>query len=1079
MQLDGDRPSTQGTVPRPRLQAMLDQADDRRLLAVVADAGFGKSTLLTSWAADRPCAWYTVRSADRSLAAMISGLADALRPRAPDLSAVLAAEVHGLRGPDAESELDSRALAYASWLAALLEQHLTDDVTLVLDDLHELTVDAPATRLIEGLVRIASPSLQIVVSSRTPLPFEIDRLRGRGQVLEIGAPALAFTATETLAVLRAVLGEGADELAGPLHTAVQGWPAAARLAVEALRTVPPAERSSRLQRALQADGPLYDRLAEQVLAAEPAAVRRLVAAVAGLPRFGRELCEAIGLADSEDQVQQLHRRGLLIPVGDADGYQLNPLVRDFAKARLPVDQTEMAELTRRAGKWFESVGEDRDALACYLAADEVEAARMLAERGHAMVSGGLAEPVVAAVTALPPALRTAATDQLEGEARQVLGDWQGAERCFDRIADAEGDLPVATAWRLGLIHQLRGRTDAAIATYRRGRIDGVNPTDEALLRAWWASAHWSRGELEESRGLAAAAHTVALTSGDDRALAVAHTVLAMLAAVDGEARGHATHHLRALHHAERAGDLLQAIRVRVNRGSHHIAEGDYALGLAELDVALDLADRAGFAVFRAQAHHSRGEALRRLGRLDEARCELEASRALYQRLEAKAVAQPLTVLGEVHRERGDRATARSCFAEAVAAAADDPDLLVPSLAGLARILAPEEPERATELAAVARRAIADRPEPSLPMALVALGWVTLETGDKAGAAGSAQEAVVSCRRRRDRAGLADALELVAAASGGDVLHEVLKLRIELGDPLGQARARLILAQRAAGRKGRDLALRAYEQFRVAGATRSAATALAVSKRASPPAVQIECLGGFRVLRAGRPVPLREWPAKGARELLKLLVTRHGRPVAQPRLLDDLWPGVEESVAVPRLWEALAAVRSVLDPHGEFAVDRFVGADRTTIWLDGHTAVDVENFLRDARAGLAGPDLSLLRTAEAAYSGDFLAEDVDADWAGGLREEVRAVYVRVARVLADRASAEPEPDLGAAAGYLLRILQRDQYDEQAYLGLISVFLASGAPGEARRAYRTYVQRMAELGIEPVPFPATRRTAALEL
>ncbi len=50
------------------------------------------------------------------------------------------------------------------------------------------------------------------------------------------------------------------------------------------------------------------------------------------------------------------------------------------------------------------------------------------------------------------------------------------------------------------------------------------------------------------------------------------------------------------------------------------------------------------------------------------------------------------------------------------------------------------------------------------------------------------------------------------------------------------------------------------------------------------------------------------------------------------------------------------------------------------------------------------DPTLLRAAEAAYSGDFLEEDVYADWAAGMREEARALYVRVARVLAERGKA---------------------------------------------------------------------------
>ena len=65
-------------------------------------------------------------------------LLESLRRQVPALSEVLAAELQGPRGPDADAEQETRALAYAAVLADALEQHLDGDLVLVLDDLHEL-----------------------------------------------------------------------------------------------------------------------------------------------------------------------------------------------------------------------------------------------------------------------------------------------------------------------------------------------------------------------------------------------------------------------------------------------------------------------------------------------------------------------------------------------------------------------------------------------------------------------------------------------------------------------------------------------------------------------------------------------------------------------------------------------------------------------------------------------------------------------------------------------------------------------------------------------------------------------------
>src|SRR6266511_4890306 len=55
-------------VARPALENGLDEVFDHRVAVVVAGAGFGKSTLVAQWARRNRVAWYSVDSADCSLA---------------------------------------------------------------------------------------------------------------------------------------------------------------------------------------------------------------------------------------------------------------------------------------------------------------------------------------------------------------------------------------------------------------------------------------------------------------------------------------------------------------------------------------------------------------------------------------------------------------------------------------------------------------------------------------------------------------------------------------------------------------------------------------------------------------------------------------------------------------------------------------------------------------------------------------------------------------------------------------------------------------------------------------------------
>src|SRR3954451_8648754 len=69
-----------GVVPRPGLLARLRAARDVPTVAVVAPAGYGKTTLVTLWtdADDRPFAWLTVARHDNDPIVLLTHLAVAL-----------------------------------------------------------------------------------------------------------------------------------------------------------------------------------------------------------------------------------------------------------------------------------------------------------------------------------------------------------------------------------------------------------------------------------------------------------------------------------------------------------------------------------------------------------------------------------------------------------------------------------------------------------------------------------------------------------------------------------------------------------------------------------------------------------------------------------------------------------------------------------------------------------------------------------------------------------------------------------------------------------------------------------------
>jgi len=234
------------------------------------------------------------------------------------------------------------------------------------------------------------------------------------------------------------------------------------------------------------------------------------------------------------------------------------------------------------------------------------------------------------------------------------------------------------------------------------------------------------------------------------------------------------------------------------------------------------------------------------------------------------------------------------------------------------------------------------------------------------------------------------------------------------------------------------------------------------------AIAVHALGAFRVFRDGTEVPPREWQSKKARDMLKMLIAHRGRPVSRQRLIELLWPDQSPERTGNRLSVLLCIVRRVLDPHRRIIQPGPIVADRSAVRLDRNVVdVDVEHFLSAADTARHAADVddraaaTLLRAASDLYAGDFLDDDPYEDWAQPLHDEARAAYAGVLRALATHSA-----DVDGKVLSLVRLIHREPYEEEAHLDLVRVLREAGRHGQAQRHYRTYAERMTELGVEPV-------------
>src|SRR5262245_11574219 len=154
-------------IARPRLERRLDGALGRRLTCVVAGPGFGKTTLLTRWAAGTASAWHGLGPGDRTLGGLVRRVTDVLRARVPGLPPELLAAARAARGPDTGTDEAGRAQAYAARMCEALAAALRRDLVLVLDDLEAIDGAPESVAFVAGLCRQAPPTLHVVLASRS------------------------------------------------------------------------------------------------------------------------------------------------------------------------------------------------------------------------------------------------------------------------------------------------------------------------------------------------------------------------------------------------------------------------------------------------------------------------------------------------------------------------------------------------------------------------------------------------------------------------------------------------------------------------------------------------------------------------------------------------------------------------------------------------------------------------------------------------------------------------------------------------------------------------------------------------
>jgi LuxR family maltose regulon positive regulatory protein len=516
-----------GLVPRPRLTERLDRGAASKLVLVSAPAGFGKSTLLSEWLAagpgapgdDRLAAWLSLDRADNDPASFWTGVIAALRRVAPGVGDTALTLLQTPQPPPAETVLtvlinDLDAMA--------------GSIVLVLDDYH--VIDAREVQdAMAFLLDHLPPQLHVVIAGRADPALPLARLRARGELTEIRAADLRFTADEAAAYLNGMMGLRltARDVA-TLEGRTEGWIAALQLA--ALSMQGRDDIAGFIAGFAGDDRYVVDYLAEEVLARQPGHVQAFLLQTSILGRLCGPLCDAVtGQEGGKAMLTALERGNLfLVPLDDRRRwYRYHHLFADVLQARLLDEQPgQVPDLHRRASAWYEKNGERPAAIGHAFAAGDVERAADLVElaipemrrtRQEARLRGWL-EALPDEVVRVRPVLSVyfAGVLLISGGLDGVEGRLRDAERWLERAAGDRAEPLVPPAEMVVADEEEYRRLPAMIDLYRAGQALGRGDApgtvrhaqraielaldDDDLCRASAAGllglVYWGSGDLE-------------------------------------------------------------------------------------------------------------------------------------------------------------------------------------------------------------------------------------------------------------------------------------------------------------------------------------------------------------------------------------------------------------------------------------------------------------------------------------------------------------------------------------------------------------------------------------------------------
>ena len=1060
------------TLERPRLLDWLRAKIHGRVVLLLADAGYGKTTLLADFArrTRMRTLWYRLDPDDRDWVTILHHLVAAGREHDPTFAPSTAAAL-----ADVGSTGTTREAALSTFIDEL-PAIAGSGAVLIFDDFH-LVDDAPDARVIaRELVDRAPERMTVVFASRRPPAIPLSRLRSVGEVAELGTDDLRFDAAETAQLFTETYGRRLDpDVLEDLAVRTEGWIASLQLVQAALRDRSPSEIRRFVRTLNGADHDLYDYLAEEVVGDLDDELQRFLMETSILQVVTPELAEVVSGRDAADVARlttAAERLTLLSRLSGAPRthQRYHPLVRGFLEARLrSMDGPDNVAALHRQAAIASASTDWKTAAHHYREAGDTEAMLGVVASAIPTIMGNgqyaLAEAFIGPIS---DDRRPAGFDLILSRVDMQQGDYEAAIAASQAVLDSGVTDPVQRDHALlNLITLAMNYGDGETAIRLSNELFGS--THDPNLRAIADVSHQIL-TFETANDLEVVNRKLRAMAGAQRETRSHHFGVTMLnlalnSVVQDRLQDAITEGATALDALQDTSGLVEVSAVRALLAAVHLRLGEHRVAdelIEQLEGSdsyvpnetyIEVADAC-------DAYGSRVVALRLLGRVGDTstltvadRRQLSMTRARMA-LRANDASAATNELAEypagLPTVVGASAAFRMVEAHTALVRGDaNAQQLLLGAAEFARRLGATATRRLSELLI----AVTNGPEAVDEACLVVAHSTPWHLS-------YAAEQIVSFLDSANP-DATSAVERAARLHPARWRH-ALRQQIDAdpGGNLGAARLLDQIGERADVARLRRVARSSRRRAEGSSLGRSLARRLAE-------AVFIEDQGRIS-LEIGPRTVLGSTVRRKVLAMLTYLLTRADLAATRDQVLDALWPDLDPEVAVNSLNQTVYFLRRVIEEdYSDDLSPGYVHHDTDVIWLDpqlvSSRSVACRELIKDMPVRPSPDDVDRLTLL---YRGRFALDFEYEEWASAYRDTLHATYLEIVErsVLDDLTSGHYDRGIAVAR----RALAADPSAEQIEVCLLRLYRVTGAHSAAAEQYAHYAAVLREeVGIEPPP------------